>query len=178
MPKNKEKWTDFLLDVMGSPDKRQIDGLGGGNSLTSKVAIVGKSENKKYDVNYTFAQVSLDAHKVDFKGNCGNVSSGVGVFAVENGLVEAIEPTTTVRIFNTNTKKIIDSEVEVKNGSYNPDGNTFIPGVPNRGSTEYLSFFDSEGAVTGKVLPTGNPVDEIDTSIGKIKVVLLMLLIH
>lgn len=170
MPKDKEKWTDFLLDVMGSPDKRQIDGLGGGNSLTSKVAIIGKSEDEKYDVNYTFAQVSLDAEKVDFKGNCGNISSGVGVFAVESGLVEAVEPMTKVRVFNTNTKKVIDSEIEIKDGAYNAEGNTFIPGVPNAGSTGYLSFFDSEGAVTGKVLPTGNEVDEIETSVGKIKV--------
>ena len=170
MPKDKEKWTDFLLDVMGSPDKRQIDGLGGGNSLTSKVAVVGRAEDERYDVNYTFAQVSLDAHKVDFKGNCGNISSRVGVFAVESGLVEAVEPMTKVRVFNTNTKKVIDSEIEVKEGSYNPEGGTFIPGVPNAGSTGYLSFFDSEGAVTGKVLPTGNAVDEIETSVGKIKV--------
>ena len=170
MPKDRNKWEAFLLDVMGSPDKRQIDGLGGANSLTSKVAIIGKSEDEKYDVNYTFAQVSLDDHKVDFKGNCGNISSGVGVFAVESKFVEAVEPMTKVRIFNTNTKKVIDSEIKIKDGSYDAEGDTFIPGVPNAGSTGYLSFFDSEGAVTGKVLPTGNPVDEIETSVGKIKV--------
>ena len=86
MPKDKNKWEDFLLDVMGSPDARQIDGLGGANSLTSKVAIIKKSDKEEYDVEYTFAQVSLTDRKVDFKGNCGNISSVVGPFAVDEGL--------------------------------------------------------------------------------------------
>lgn len=85
MPKDKSKWECFLLDVMGSPDSRQIDGLGGGNSLTSKVAIIRESHKEEYDVEYTFAQVSLTDRKVDFKGNCGNILSVVGPFAVDEG---------------------------------------------------------------------------------------------
>jgi 2-methylaconitate cis-trans-isomerase PrpF len=170
MPKDREKWEEFLLDVMGSPDKKQIDGLGGANSLTSKVAIIKKSEREGFDVDYTFAQVSLTDSKIDMKGNCGNISSGVGPYAVENGLVEAVEPVTTVRIYNTNTGKRIVSEVKVSDGMYDPNGDTYIPGVPNPGSVVYLSFYGPEGSVTGKLLPTGNKIDLVETSVGKIEI--------
>lgn len=105
MPVNKSDWEPFLLDIMGSPDQRQIDGLGGANSLTSKIAIIKKSDLKEADVDYTFAQVSISESLVDFKGNCGNISSAVGPYAIEQGLVQAVEPVTKVRIYNTNTKK-------------------------------------------------------------------------
>lgn len=170
MPQEREDWEDFLLEVIGSPDKKQIDGLGGANSLTSKVAIIKKSENPDFDVDYTFAQVSLTDRKVDFKGNCGNISSGVGPFAISKGLVEAVKPRTTVKINNTNTNKFIESEVEVDADGYNPDGECLIPGVPNSGSLGYLSFFGAEGAVTQKLLPTGNPTDKINTSVGEIEI--------
>jgi 2-methylaconitate cis-trans-isomerase PrpF len=170
MPNDKSKWSDFLLDIMGSPDARQIDGLGGANSLTSKVAIIKKADNKDYDVEYTFAQVSLTDKLVDFKGNCGNISSGVGPFAVNEGLVEVNSPITEVKILNTNTNKIIMAEVEIENGQVKVDGDTYISGVPSPGSPIYLSFYDSEGAVTGKLLPTGSVIDSIETSIGKIDI--------
>jgi 2-methylaconitate cis-trans-isomerase PrpF len=105
--------------------------------------------------------VSLTNQTVDFKGNCGNISSAVGPYAIEQGLVQAIEPITTVRIFNTNTKKLITADVEVKNGHVKTDGSFSIPGVPGTGSPIYLSFTKSEGAVTGKLFPTGNPKDTI-----------------
>ncbi len=170
MPEDRNKWSDFLLDVMGSPDKRQIDGLGGANSLTSKVAIIGKSKREGIDVDYTFAQVSLDDNKVAFNSNCGNISSAVGPFALEKGLVSSQEPVTRVRIFNTNTDKLIESEISAENGTYQPDGECLIPGVPNPGSEQYLAFYNPEGAVTGKLLPTGNPIDKIETSIGPIEI--------
>jgi 2-methylaconitate cis-trans-isomerase PrpF len=170
MPKDRDRWSDFLLDVMGSPDARQIDGLGGANSLTSKVAIIKKAENKEYDIEYTFAQVSLTERLVDFKGNCGNISSGVGPFAINEGLVEITNPITEIKIFNTNTNKIIGAEVEIEGSQAKVDGETYISGVPNPGSSIYLSFYDSEGAVTGKLLPTGNVIDSIETSIGKIDI--------
>ena len=94
----------LLLRIMGSPDARQIDGLGGATSVTSKVAILALSERPDADVNYTFAQVSVDKPVVSYAGNCGNISSGVGPFAIESGLVAACSPETTVRIFNTNTQ--------------------------------------------------------------------------
>lgn len=163
MPKNKLLWEEFLLDIMGSPDHRQIDGLGGANSLTSKAAIIKKAESPEFDVEYTFAQVSIDHQMVDFKGNCGNISSAVGPYAIEQGMVPIKEPVTTVRIFNTNTKKLIIAEVEVENGRVKVDGSCSIPGVPGTGSPIYLSFTQAEGAVTGKLFPTGNPVDMIKT---------------
>ena len=115
LPQDKEKWDDILLSVMGSPDIRQIDGLGGATSTTSKVAIISKSDNPDYDVNYTFAQVSIDKAIVSYKGNCGNISSAVGPFAIEQGLVDITSPETVVRIYNTNTKKVIYSPLELNN---------------------------------------------------------------
>lgn len=172
MPKDKDKWSDFLLDVMGSPDMRQIDGLGGANSLTSKVAIIGKSEKPGVDVDYTFAQVSLTQSVVDMKGNCGNISSGVGPFAVDEEIVPTdIEAgVKEVVIINTNTDKIITSEVKIRNGKFDSVGNLEIPGVPGCGSDIGLSFYGSEGAVTGKVLPTGKTKESIVTSRGMIEI--------
>lgn len=169
MPVNKSDWEPFLLDIMGSPDQRQIDGLGGANSLTSKIAIIKKSDLKEADVDYTFAQVSISESLVDFKGNCGNISSAVGPYAIEQGLVQAVEPVTKVRIYNTNTKKVIVAEVEVENGKVKTEGECMIPGVPGTGSPIYLSFENGEGAVTGKLLPTGNAIDLLQTSIGTVK---------
>ncbi|WP_230933732.1 2-methylaconitate cis-trans isomerase PrpF family protein [Priestia sp. TSO9] len=169
MPVNKSDWEPFLLDIMGSPDQRQIDGLGGANSLTSKIAIIKKSDLEKADVDYTFAQVSISESLVDFKGNCGNISSAVGPYAIEQGLVQAVEPVTKVRIYNTNTKKVIVAEVEVENGKVKTEGSCMIPGVPGTGSPIYLSFENGEGAVTGKLLPTGNAIDFLQTSIGTVK---------
>ena len=169
MPVNKSDWEPFLLDIMGSPDQRQIDGLGGANSLTSKIAIIKKSDLEKADVDYTFAQVSISESLVDFKGNCGNISSAVGPYAIEQGIVQPVEPVTKVRIYNTNTKKVIVAEVEVENGKVKTEGSCMIPGVPGTGSPIYLSFENGEGAVTGKLLPTGNAIDLLQTSIGTVK---------
>lgn len=162
LPKNKNIWEDFLLDVMGSPDKRQIDGLGGANSLTSKVAIIKKSEREDYDIDYTFAQVSIDKKLVDFNNNCGNISSAVGPYAVDNDLIETIEGLNSIKIYNTNTEKKIVSKVIVKNGKTVYSGNESIPGVPGKASPVKLKFYSPQGAVTGKVLPTGNPTDLIN----------------
>lgn len=170
MPANRLLWEEFILDIMGSPDSRQIDGLGGANSLTSKVAIIKKSNLEEIDIEYTFAQVSIENQLVDFKGNCGNISSAVGPYAIEQGLVPAVEPITTVRIFNTNTQKVIIAEVEVENGQVKTDGMCSIPGVPGTGSPIYLSFTNAEGAVTGKLFPTGNSIDVIQTPKGTVDV--------
>lgn len=170
MPEDRKLWDNFLLDIMGSPDQRQIDGLGGGNSLTSKAAIIKKSEMKEIDVEYTFAQVSIENQLVDFKGNCGNISSAVGPYAIEQGLVAAVEPVTVVRIFNSNTQKVIIAEVEVENGQVKSDGQCSIPGVPGTGSPIYLSFTDAQGAVTGKLFPSGNPIDLLETKKGLLEV--------
>ena len=107
----------LLLRLMGSPDIRQIDGLGGATSVTSKVAIIAPSQREDADVDYTFAQVSVDKPIVSYAGNCGNISSGVGPFAIECGLVDAIPGETIVRIYNTNTKKVIAATVQTPGGT-------------------------------------------------------------
>jgi len=111
LPENREKRDMILLRAFGSPDPKQIDGMGGAVSTTSKAAIIGPPTMPGTDVNYTFGQVSITAPLVDYKGNCGNISSAVGPFAIEEGLVKAVEPVTTVRIYNTNTKKVIEAKV-------------------------------------------------------------------
>lgn len=156
----------YVLEIFGSPDVRQIDGLGGADVLTSKLAIVGPSSREDADVDYTFGQVSFVDAKVDYKSNCGNISAGVGPFAIDNGLVKAVEPYTTVRIHQVNTDSIINAKVEVKDGRAVIEGGLHIDGVPALGSTVELDFSDSVGSITGKLLPTGNVTDTITTQDG------------
>lgn len=170
VPQNENVLKSFLLDVMGSPDGRQIDGLGGANSLTSKVAIVSKSDREGVDVDYTFAQVSILDKTVDMKGNCGNISSAVGPFAVDEGLVSRTDGPCSVTIFNTNTGKIIESKFKVQAGKAIVDGDLEIPGVPGKGAPIYLTFEDPIGAVTGELLPTGNVVNTIETTFGSLDI--------
>lgn len=162
LPENREEWDGLLLRMMGSPDKKQIDGLGGSQSVTSKVAIVKRSSRQDADVDYTFAQVSVDKPLVSYKGNCGNISSGVGPFAIEEGLVEAKEGLTTVRIYNTNTDKIIAADVSTADGQVVYDGDFSIAGVPGTASPIRLKFVDPAGTLGNGLLPTGNAVDTLD----------------
>ena len=170
MPENRSEWESFLLKVMGSPDITQIDGLGGANSLTSKVAVVGPSESPNADVDYTFIQVSLNDAKVDMKGNCGNISSAVGPYAVNEGLVQVEDGKAEIRILNTNTGKIIFSSFNVKDGRAESEGNLEIPGVPGKGAPIEVTFQNPGGAVTGKELPTGRTIDIIDAGFGPIEI--------
>jgi 2-methylaconitate cis-trans-isomerase PrpF len=153
-----------LSRIYGSndPSGRQIDGMGGATSTTSKAVIVGKRAGERNGVNYTFAQVELNSNLIDRKGNCGNMSSTVGPFAIEMGLVDDIsEPVTQVRVFNTNTQKTIISHVQVKDGKVVYDGDYAISGVPGKAAQIKLEFLAPGGAVTKKLLPTGNAVDRI-----------------
>lgn len=160
-----------ILAIFGSPDIRQIDGLGGADPLTSKVAIIGPPTRPDADVDYLFGQVSLTKPFVDYRGNCGNISAGVGPFAIDEGLVRAEEPVTKVRIHQVNTKRIIVAEVPTVNGKAAIEGDFKIDGVPGTGARIMLDFADSAGSVTGKLLPTGNVVDELSVeSVGKIEV--------
>jgi 2-methylaconitate cis-trans-isomerase PrpF len=153
-----------ILAAYGSPDpyRRQIDGVGGALSVTSKVAIISPSPSPDYDVVYNFGQVSIDRPIVDIKGNCGNMSSAVGPFAVDEGLVKAVEPVTCVRIHQKNTNTLIVAEVPVKDGKFNETGDYAIDGIPGTGSRILLRFVDPAGAVTGKLFPTGNRRDRFD----------------
>lgn len=162
LPENHDEWEPLLLRLMGSPDKKQIDGLGGSQSVTSKVAIVKKSARPDADVDYTFAQVSVDKPLVSYKGNCGNISSGVGPFALEKGLVEAKDGETPVRIFNTNTNKLITADVQTPGGTVAYSGDFVIAGVPGSASPIRLKFVDPAGTLGHGLLPTGNAVDTLE----------------
>lgn len=151
-----------LLSVMGSPHVLQIDGIGGANSLTSKVAIVSRSERADADVDYLFAQVQINEAAVDTRPNCGNMLAGVGPYAIEQGLVPASSPETLVRIYNVNTKKVIEAVIQTPGGRVSYEGDTRIDGVPGTAAPVKLAFLDAKGAVTGKLLPTGNARDRIN----------------
>jgi 2-methylaconitate cis-trans-isomerase PrpF len=158
-PKLREK---IILSIYGSPDLRQIDGLGGANPSMSKVAIIGPPTRPDADIDYTHGQVSISSPSIDFKPNCGNISAGVGPFAIDQGLVKAVEPVTTVKIHNTNTKKIIIASVPIKDGEVVETGDYAIAGVPGTGAKIGLDFRESAGGATGSLLPTGNRRDEIN----------------
>ena len=162
LPKDQTQWEAILLRLMGSPDKKQIDGLGGSQSVTSKIAIVQRSERPDADVDYTFAQVSVDKPLVSYKGNCGNISSGVGPFAIEKGLVEARDSVTPVRIYNTNTDKIIIADVQTPGGAVEYAGDFMIAGVPGTAAPIRLKFVEPAGTLGHGLLPTGSAVDILD----------------
>lgn len=170
LPTDPKERDELILRLFGSPDVRQIDGLAGADPLTSKLAIIGPPSRPDADVDYTFAQVSITDRVVDYKGNCGNISSGVGPFAIDESLVKAVEPVTRVRIHNTNTGKMLYAEVQVKDGKARVKGDCAIAGVPGASAPILLDFASTAGAATGNVLPTGNPVDTLETSRGPIEV--------
>lgn len=151
-----------LLSVMGSGHHLQIDGIGGGNPVTSKVAIVSKSSHPEADVDYLFAQVNIHENIVDTAPNCGNMLVGIAPFALDQGLVQAQDGHTTVRIYNVNTDSLIHSTVETPGGEVNYEGTTQIDGVPGAAAPIQVAFLDAAGAKTGKLLPTGNATDTID----------------
>jgi 2-methylaconitate cis-trans-isomerase PrpF len=167
LPADAKQRTDSLLRAFGSPDIRQVDGMGGADPLTSKTAIIRPSDTPGVDVEYTFGQVSITEPFVDMAGNCGNISSAVGLFAIDKGIVPAVDPVTTVRIFNTNTKKMIVAEIPVREGRVVTRGTYRINGVPGTGAEIKMHFVDPGGAITGKLLPTGNVVDKIKMENGK-----------
>ena len=158
-----------IMAAYGSPDPngRQIDGLGGATSTTSKVAIISRRPGLKNGINYTFGQVGISQPMIDYKGNCGNISSAVGPYAVDEGLVDEVEePYTTVSIYNTNTRKLIMSRVPVEKGRHKVEGDFAIAGIPGTGAQLDLDFLEPGGAVTGKLLPTGRVLDTLTTPFG------------
>lgn len=171
MPRARERWDAFLLDVMGSPDVTQIDGLGGANSLTSKVAIISPSEAEGVDVDYLFAQVSLEREKVAWDSNCGNISAAVGPFVVEEGLVDGpLNGSVRIGIYNVNSKKRFISEFDVEGGRPLREGHQAVSGVPGTAPAVWLSFYSPAGSLFGRLLPTGNVVDLLPTSRGELPV--------
>ena len=152
----------FLLRAMGSPDPRQIDGMGGANPLTSKVAVVRRSERAGIDVDYLFLQVFVDQPTVTDQQNCGNILAGVGPFAIERGLVAAADGQTTVRIFMENTAQVAEARVETPAGQVTYRGEARIDGVPGTSAPVPIAFTDTAGSSCGALLPTGNAVDLIE----------------
>ncbi len=152
----------LLLKLMGSPDERQIDGMGGGTTLTSKVAIVSASTRSNVDVEYLFLQVSVDVARVSGAQNCGNILAGVAPFAIERGLVKAQGDKTCVTIFQRNSEQIAIATVTTKNGVVQYEGDAAIDGVPGTAAPVLLEFKDTAGSSCGALLPTGNPVDMVN----------------
>ena len=166
LPKDPVKRDKIILGIFGSPDIRQIDGLGGADVLTSKLAIISPSSSEDADVDYTFGQVSFETDTIDYKGNCGNISSAVGPYAIDEGIVPIRGDVTKVRINLTNSHRILNAEVPVVEGKAAVEGNYKIDGVPGTGAKIAMDWSDTTGAFTGKLLPTGNPKDEIETEDG------------
>ena len=157
-------WDPIFLAAMGSPDPngRQLNGMGGGISSLSKICILAPSERPDADIDYTFAQVQIREALVDYRGNCGNMSSAVGPFAVDEGIVRPNGDTAVVRIFNTNTGKIIHSTFPLVDGRAATDGDLAIPGIAGTGAPVRLDFLSPGGAATGRLLPTGNVRDWLE----------------
>jgi len=161
LPADPQQRDQVLLAVMGSGHWLEIDGIGGGNPLTSKVAMVSRSKQAGADVDYLFAQVKIEERAVDTSPNCGNMLAGVGPFAIEAGLVPAQSGTTTVRIYNVNTRRLIEARIATPNGVVTYDGNAAIDGVPGTAAPVHLAFLGAAGSKTGKLLPTGSPVNRV-----------------
>lgn len=165
LPADRDAWAPIFLSLMGSPDPsmRQLDGMGGGVSSLSKVCVIGPPTHPDADVDYTFAQVLIDTARVDYSINCGNMSSAVGPFAVDEGLV--VRPNggeAVVRIHNTNTRKIIVARFAMDGETAAVDGDMALDGVAGTGAPIRLEFMAPGGARTGRLLPTGRPTDVLD----------------
>ena len=163
LPADPSRRDRLLLAALGSPDPygRQLDGMGGGISSLSKAALIGPPSRPDADVDYTFAQVAVDRPVVDYGANCGNLSSAVGPFAVDEGVYPRADGEALVRIHNTNTGGLIHASFAARDGCAETQGDLVIPGVAGTGAPIRLDFLDPVGARTGRLLPTGNPVDEV-----------------
>ena len=162
LPAERQPLERVLLAAMGSPDPRQIDGVGGAHPLTSKVAVISRSTRDDADVDYLFLQVVVDKAEVSDSQNCGNILAGVGPWAIENGLVTVAGGTTPVRIHMANTGSIAVAHVPTPGGAVEYEGDTRIDGVPGTAAAIPLEFLDVAGSSCGSLLPTGSGVDTID----------------
>lgn len=164
LPQDRSARDAIFLRALGSPDNygRQLDGMGGGLSSLSKAVIIGAPTREDADLDYTFAQVSVGAPLVDYGGTCGNLASAVGQFAVDEGLIAAAGELATVRIHAVNSGKIIRAHVPVRDGKAQVDGALVIPGLSFGGAPIRLEFIDPDGSRTGRLLPSGQPSDNLD----------------
>ncbi|MDX1431784.1 MAG: PrpF domain-containing protein [Gammaproteobacteria bacterium] len=161
LPEDRALWDDIFLAALGSPDPngRQLDGMGGGISSLSKICVVGPPSHPRADIDFTFAQVSVHAAQVDYGGNCGNMTSAMAPFAVDEGMVQVSGDAATVIIHNTNTDKLVRARFALDEGRAAVDGDLAIPGVAGTGAPVRLEFLSPGGASSGRLLPTGNVLD-------------------
>lgn len=162
LPADRDALARVLIAAMGAGSPLQVDGIGGGQATTSKVAILSRSEHPEADIDYLFAQVHAEKAEVDFSPSCGNILAGVGPAALELGLTSASGDVTQVRIRNVNTDSLIDANVQTPNGAVEYTGDARIDGVPGTAAPIILNFRNVIGSKTGQLLPTGNPIDQID----------------
>lgn len=162
LPENRSERDALLLKIMGSPDPRQIDGMGGADPLTSKVAVLKKSARDDVDIDYLFLQVFVDRATVTDAQNCGNILAGVGPFAIERGLVKAQDGETPITIFMENTGQVAVAQVQTPGGFVTYEGSARIDGVPGNAAPIPIEFKDTAGSSCGALLPSGNASDEVD----------------
>lgn len=164
LPADRAEWDQIFLQVMGCPDPKQIDGMGGTVSSNNKIVVIWKSEEPNVDIEYLVGQVIVGKEQVDYKSNCGNMTAAVPAFAVEEGMVEIKEPVTTVRMLNKNTDKYINVDVPIdpETHTFAQDGDCEIAGVDGTAAELKVDFLNPAGAKTGKLLPTGHVVDTLD----------------
>jgi hypothetical protein len=163
LPRDRSLWGPLLIALLGGGDVRQIDGLGGADPLTSKVCIIGPPRHEHCDITYTFAQVGIGQREVSWEINCGNLTAAVGAFAIEQSLVSAVVPTTSVRIYQSNTRRRLTARVPVGPHGVEIEGETVIDGVPGTGAAIDIDFSDTTGATLDRgLLPTGKRIDKID----------------
>ena len=162
LPEDRELWDDILLKAFGSPDSRQVDGVGGTTSVTSKTCILSPSERDDCDIDYFFAQLAVDEAKVDYAPTCGNMLAGVGPYAIETGMVPAQDGETRVRIHQVNTSGLVEAVIATPGGQVEYDGDFSIDGVPGTAAPILLNFMNVVGARTGKLFPTGETMETID----------------
>ena len=164
LPQDRAEWDSIFLQAMGCPDPKQIDGLGGTVSSNNKIVIVWKSEEENVDIEYLVGQVIVGKKQVDYKSNCGNMTAAAAPFAVEEGMVEIVEPVTNVRMKNLNTNKYINVTVPIdpETHTFSQDGDCHIAGVDGTAAELKVDFLNPAGSKTGKLLPTGNPKDTIE----------------
>jgi hypothetical protein len=162
LPEDRALWDLIFLCAIGSPDVRQLDGVGAGDSHTSKVAVVNPTQAPGADLDYWFGEVAITEPRVDYAGNSGNIIAALGLYAVEEGLVSAVAPETRVRVRNLNTQKIVELSIPVRDGAPEEDGDFAIDGVPGFGPRIDMVMRDPGGSLTGKLLPTGAPRNTLD----------------
>lgn len=176
LPSDRGEWDNIFLQAMGDPDPKQIDGLGGTVSSNNKIVIVWRSEEPEVDVEYLVGQVIVGKSQVDYKSNCGNMTAAVAPYAVEEGMVPVVEPITTVRMLNRNTDKYINVTVPIDPATHTfaQDGDCAIAGVDGTAAELRVDFLNPAGSKTGKLLPTGKPLDVLEVpGLGRIEATIL-----